>query len=236
LEYQERICEQGVLTDMIKGILKTGDKIEIVTHYGLINKEKSSYSLVQDVPEDRALLITLPMAGGQPVILEPGQTIRVNFYRDDGEFYFSAKVTERLKSDVMLLIKIIQISSIDRLQRRNFFRLKKVLPVRFRYISDDKAEGRYYKGHAMDISGGGIRLYTDRFMPTAAQIECKIKIDEKQEIVLNGKVLRVRKVQDTEHQYDIGISFVDIPEIIRDRIISFIFEQQRFLRNKGLDI
>jgi len=224
------------LTDMIKGILKTGDKIEIVTHHGLINKEKASYSLVQDIPEARTLLITLPMAGGQPVILEPGQKIRVNFFRDDGEFYFSAKVIEKLKSDIMICIKITQISSIDRLQRRNLFRLKKVLPVRFRYFPDDKADGHYNKGHVMDISGGGIRLYTERYIPPNAQIECKIKLDERQEIVLNGNVLRVRRVQDTEHQYDIGISFVDIPEIIRDRIISFIFEQQRFLRNKGLDI
>jgi len=219
---------------MIKGLLKAGDKIEVVTHYGIGNKAKSSYSLVQDVTDGRSLLITLPMDGGNPVLLEPDQIVKIIFFREDGEFYFSAKVVDRVKSELMLLIKILQISSIERLQRRNFFRLKTVLPTHFRYVSNNKAEGRFFKGHAMDISGGGIRLYTERYIPPTAQIECRIKMDDKHEIVLNGKVLRVRKVQDAELQYDIGISFVDIPEKIRDEIISFIFDQQRNIRSKGL--
>lgn len=218
---------------MIKSMLKVGDKIEVVTHYGHAAREKSSYSLVQDIPDNRSLLITLPMAAGHPVILEPGQMVRINFFRSDGEFYFSARVIERIKLESMILVRLVQVSSLERLQRRNFYRFKTILPVLFRFVVNNEPRGHYCKGYATDISGGGIRLYTEKYIPINSQVECKIKTDEIQEIVLNGKVLRVRKVQDAEKQYDIGICFVDIPEKIRDRIIGFIFEEQRMLRQKG---
>lgn len=219
--------------NMIKGALHIGDKIEVVTNYGHSSREKSSYSLVQDIPDNRSLLITLPMAAGHPVILEPEQVVRINFFRSDGEFYFSARVVERIKLESMLLVRIVQISALERLQRRNFFRFRTILPVLFRFVQNDEPHDRYYKGHATDISGGGIRLYTEKFIAINSQIECRIKIHGTQEIVLNGKVIRVKKVQDAEKQYDIGICFVDIPEKIRDKIISFIFEEQRSLRQKG---
>jgi c-di-GMP-binding flagellar brake protein YcgR len=221
------------LIALIKSVLQVGDKIEVVTNYGHASKEKSSYSLVQDIPDNSSLLITLPMAAGHSVMLEPGQIVRINFFRSDGEFYFSARVVERIKLESFLLVRIVQVSPLERLQRRNFFRFKTILPVLFRFVENNEPKSIYYKGHAKDISGGGIRLYTEKFIPISSHIECKIKMDNAQEIVLNGKVLRVRKVQDAEKQYDIGICFVDIPEKIRDRIISFIFEEQRQLRQKG---
>jgi len=218
---------------MVKGVLQIGDKIEVVTHCGHVSKEKSSYSLVQDIPDNRSLLITLPMAAGHPVILEPNQMVKINFFRNDGEFYFSARVVERIKLESILLVRIVQISSLERLQRRTFYRFRTILPVLFTFEESAMPKGQYFKGYAKDISGGGIRLYTEKFIPTNSQIECRIKMDDGREIVLSGKVLRVRKVQDAEKQYDVGICFVDIPEKIRDRIISFIFEEQRQLRQKG---
>jgi len=219
--------------NMIKGALHVGDKIEVVTNFGHASKEKSSYSLIQDIPDNRSLLITLPMLAGHPVVLEPEQIVRIIFFRSDGEFYFSARVVERIKLESILLIRIIQVSSLERLQRRNFYRFRTILPVKFRFVDNNEPNTRYYKGHASDISGGGIRLYTEKYIAINTQIECRIAMDEVQEIALSGKVTRVRKVQDAEKQYDIGICFVDIPEKIRDRIISFIFEEQRLLRQKG---
>jgi len=218
---------------MIKGILQVGDKIEVITNYGQPSREKSSYSLVQDIPDNRSLLITVPMSAGHPVILEPEQVVRINFFRSDGEFYFSARVIERIKLESILLVRIVQVSSLERLQRRDYYRFKTIIPVLFKLAENIDTKGAYIKGFAKDISGGGICLYTEKFIKVNSRIECKIKINGNQEIILNGKVLRIKKVQDSEKQYDVGISFVDIPDKIRDRIISFIFEEQRQLRQKG---
>jgi len=218
---------------MTKGILHIGDKIEVVTHYSQASREKASFSLVQDIPDDRSLLITLPMAAGHPVILEPGQIVRINFFRNEGEFYFSARVVERIKLESIFLVRIVQISSLERLQRRSFYRFMRILPIKFRLIENNEPKGQFYKGYAKDISGGGVRLFTEKFIPMNCQIECRINLGETQELAFNGKVLRVRKVQDSDKQYDIGVCFVDIPEKLRDRIISFIFEEQRQLRKKG---
>lgn len=218
---------------MIRDVLRTGDKIEIVTLTKLSKRDVASFSLVQDINADDSVLITLPMLEGNPVVLEPEQVIRINFFRANGEFFFDAKVVGRVKSGLMVLFKVVQISPVEKLQRRNDFRLKTVLQVKFRCISGKKGEDVYYKAHAMDISGGGIRLYTEQSIDVKSSIECKIKLLDKQEVILNGTVLRVNPVQDAEKHYDIGVSFVDMPEKTKEKIISFIFSQQRKLRSKG---
>lgn len=217
---------------MVKGILKPGDKIEVVSRLGLSSGEKSSFSLVQDILDNRTFLITLPMSEGHPVILEASQKVRICFYRNEGEFYFLAQVIDRIKIESVILISVKQISSIERLQRRDFFRFKTILPAVFRFVTDSKLKEEWFKAFVNDISGGGIRLYTEKFIPLYSIIECKIKLDKVEDVSLRGKVLRVSKVLEAEKQYDIGISFVDISERIRDKIITFIFEEQRRLRQK----
>ncbi|HBW59250.1 MAG TPA: pilus assembly protein PilZ, partial [Thermoanaerobacter sp.] len=53
------------------------------------------------------------------------------------------------------------------------------------------------------------------------------------EITVSGKVVRYEEL--LEKGYEIGVCYVDIDEKVREKIISYIFEEQRKSRQKGIE-
>ncbi|MFO7154846.1 MAG: PilZ domain-containing protein [Caldicoprobacter oshimai] len=221
---------------LVKEIINIGEKIEVVVQDGLNADEKACFSMVQDIPQEDEIVITMPMLKGEPVVLSMGQRVRVNFFRERGQFYFDAEVVDRQRTDRVHLIRLKQTSPIHRLQRRSFYRLKINLSVLFRVVEQDFTYDKpcYIKAHTIDISGGGIRLLTDEKLEPGQQVECQIPIGERDNLELKGVVVRVVPCVEGNYKFEVGIKFVDILEAERDRLIQFIFQQQRKLRAKGL--
>ncbi|MCM8901197.1 PilZ domain-containing protein [Caldicoprobacter algeriensis] len=219
---------------LVKEIINIGEKIEVVVQERLNADEKACFSMVQDVPQDDELLITMPMLKGEPVVLSIGQRIRINFFRERGQFYFEAEVIDRQRTETVYLIRLKQTSPIHRLQRRSFYRLKISLPVLFRLIEQGPEQPDYMKAYTADISGGGMRLLTDKKLEPGQQVECRIPIGERGFLELKGLVVRVVPCVEGNYKFEVGVKFVDILEAERDRLIQFIFQQQRRLKAKGL--
>jgi c-di-GMP-binding flagellar brake protein YcgR len=219
---------------LVKEIINIGEKIEVVVQERLNADEKACFSMVQDVPQDDELLITMPMLKGEPVVLSIGQRIRINFFRERGQFYFEAEVIDRQRTETVHLIRLKQTSPIHRLQRRSFYRLKINLPVLFRLIEQGPEQPDYMKAYTADISGGGVRLLTDEKLEPGQQVECRIPIGERDFLELKGLVVRVVPCVEGNYKFEVGVKFVDILEAERDRLIQFIFQQQRRLKAKGL--
>jgi c-di-GMP-binding flagellar brake protein YcgR len=90
------------------------------------------------------------------------------------------------------------------------------------------------KAYTADISGGGVRLLTDEKLEPGQQVECRIPIGERDFLELKGLVVRVVPCVEGNYKFEVGVKFVDILEAERDRLIQFIFQQQRRLKAKGL--
>ncbi len=221
---------------VVKGVVNIGEKIEVVVQERLNADEKACFSMLQDVPQDDELWITMPMLKGEPVVLSIGQRVRINFFRERGKFYFDAEVIDRERTDTVHLIRLKQVSPIHRLQRRNFYRLKINLPVGFQVIKEgsDQGEVNYLKAYTADISGGGMRLLTDEKLEPGQQLKCRIPLGEKDFLELKGLVVRVVPCVERNYKFEVGVKFVDILEVEQDRLIGFIFQQQRRLKAKGL--
>ncbi|NLO82776.1 MAG: hypothetical protein GX094_06930 [Clostridiales bacterium] len=215
-----------------KDIMQIGEKIEIIVNNTPDKASEVYYSMVQDIPSNEEIIITEPMSKGIPVALRIGSNIRVNFFRDRGQFYFFAEVVDRFKSGFIRLVRLKQTSQIFRLQRRNYFRLKTSIPVLFRIINDndktDNAEA--YRGLIADISGGGLGLLTDEKLDPGIRIECNIKVEDMLDVTVQGIVVRTVEAGDNVtyvYKYHTGILFDKIHESKRREIIQFIFETQR---------
>lgn len=201
-----------------------------------INDDKTSYpSQVLEIIEPDELIISGPMKKGQLVLLHEGEEIEVSYFVENrGRYSFTAKVISRdLKRIYTLRIKII--SSIKKIQLRNYFRIPVTLELEKCYIltkSEDK-EVLIEKCEIKDISGGGMRLHCNYKHEIGDEIQWKFKI--KDDLVEGkAKVVRIEEVDTFNYKYSIGVSFTDITEYNRDLIIKYIFEQQRILRLKGL--
>ena len=215
-----------------KDIMQIGEKIEIIVNNTPDKASEVYYSMVQDVPANEEIIVTEPMLKGKPIALHLGSNVRVNFFRERGQFYFFAEVVDRFKIDLIRLVRLKQTSQIFRLQRRNYYRLKTRIPLNFKIIKDKKTtdDAEIHKGLIIDISGGGIGLLTDVELELGTRIECPIFVQDMLDLTVEGIVVRTAKAIDslkTEYKYHSGILFDKIHESKRRTIIQYIFEIQR---------
>jgi len=96
-------------------------------------------------------------------------------------------------------------------------------------------KGDYSKGLTRDISGGGTCLVLAEGIERGKYIECELQLSENKIVKFYGSIIRSRKSDiDSKSRYELGVEFYDIDDRSREAIISFIFEEQRKLRKKGL--
>ena len=204
--------------------LLPGQKLRI----GLNNGKTMYSSQVQDISKNGTILIDTPVYSGHLVPVRIGSIIQVIYFTKQGLFTFYAKVLNRF-SGKLALLEIMPISSVERLQRRQYFRLEKVIPFTYTIIGEE--EDKVYKGLIQDISGGGLKCKVDKKLEVGTVINCVFTLD--QEITVSGKVVRYEEL--LEKGYEIGLCYVDIDEKVREKIISYIFEEQRKSRQKGIE-
>lgn len=215
----------------VKDIINIGEKLEIIVKRNS-QEDIKGYSMLQDITSAGELVITQPMRDGVPIVIRPSDSIRVLFFKEEGCFAFDGRPINRFKIKNVDMISIRQISSIEKIQRRQFYRLKIVLPVEIK-ILDNKEGSPILKGYSVDISGNGLRLNIDQKLDVNSIIKCNIKLSSNETLSVKGRVVRVALDNKLAYKYDIGIAFVDIPNATQDRIVKFIFEKQRELISKG---
>jgi c-di-GMP-binding flagellar brake protein YcgR len=223
-------------------------KLEIEAYNNL--GEKYDFILIsqlESVDSDVKAVIYAPIREGVIFPLRIGSFINIYFSvkvaENDYHLYkFKAQVIARKIRDgiAMLLIEIE--SDIIRVQRRQFFRFVHMMPVKYRWLQDEKkendeteAEKVYKDTFTIDISGEGICIYTEEKPVNGSKVECILPLDSDGKMIFRGKIVRVSRCNNEgKFNYENGVSFIDISEREREKLIKFIFDIQRKLRKKGL--
>jgi c-di-GMP-binding flagellar brake protein YcgR len=211
----------------------TLSKMEINKRLDVIWHDKIYKSIVQDVSED-TLAIATPLKGGIFLPLHKGDTFSVVYYKDEKEIYefLGFVVGRRLEGNVQLVIleypKVIKL-----VQRREFVRLEISHPIKYvksLFESELKhSEGTLNSnngknGTLVDLSGGGLRFKTTEKMEINNFVAVEIDLLETK-LRLHGKIVRV--FVDDLSNYVCGVSFIEVNERLRDKLIHLIFEIMR---------
>ena len=217
--------------------LSLGDKLEIELYNS--NGEKVSPLLVsqyeQSLP-DGSMEILAPIKGGRIFPVHRGVEMGV-IYEKSGELYtFKAEAIERRVSGNIYLLRIVPTSGAEHMQRRLFFRFDCILDLKYRMFEEkdtiDQDRGEYKKAITKDISGGGLCILTDVQPTYGWHLEGIIDVGGNIRFV--GKIVRVINVHDKgKYHYEAGIEFIDISDLDREKVISFIFNSQRKMLKKG---
>ena len=195
--------------------------------------------------EGNTAVIAAPIYEGKVVPLETGTLIDIYFLNKSGKLIdlnkFRAVIIERSILDNLHILMIEKLGEIVRMQRRNYFRLDVLLEVRYRVISysgtDEEydADIPYTKTLATDLSGGGISLILEEKLERGSIIEGEIFSGQPEKISFRGKSARCERMRrDSRYKYVAGIEFIDISDINREKVIRYIFNEQRKLINKGM--
>ncbi|MCT4545406.1 MAG: flagellar brake protein [Vallitalea sp.] len=218
--------------------LALGDKIEITKTRFNTNKtyknDKKYISIIQDIDEDE-IVISAPIENGKIIPLEIGSSYILDIYTSGGLFKCKASVARRYKKNNLYFIVFEIKSEMVKSQRRQYYRLSCVLPIAFTNIQEDN----WYEGLIIDISGGGLRFNSKYKIDINDELKCKIKLDINNvvhDIEVKGRVILSQIIDFETMRYETRIKFYDIFNEDREKIIKFIFEEdrKRRKRRKGL--
>ena len=131
-------------------------------------------------------------------------------------------------------------------ERRKYKRAKLTLSVTVKV----KGSSKSYEGIAQSVSGGGLGIALDSFLPLGKNILVSFKLND--EIKYEGIHSKVVRVQDEEDKFLIGIEFLTLPEPEKEKIekliaavyfiksiklfASLTHDEALYLRNAGREV
>lgn len=223
-----------------------GDRIELMHVKSAIGRkvsEKKYGSQVLDFDGDRTAKIAMPISEGKVIPLEIDDDYNLCFFTNSGLCQCTARIKKRYIENRMYVMDVIFLTPLKKFQRRKFYRLECLFPIRYRIVSKEQFEKRneeeqeteneeslWEEGTISDLSGGGIRFH--------GNIECKK--DDLVEIVLplslqSGivplslymKVVACVHFEGSHIAYETRGEFLNINEKERETVIKYVFEEQR---------
>lgn len=240
---------------MLSELVKLEDVVEVTivqeNSEGVSLKDtgKTYRTKVFDILSEDQLEIVMPMEKGKLLLLPADAQIRLCFYAEKGLFQCQGRILDRYKSNNIYILAAQVTSSLQRAQRREFYRLGCAINVEFRMLEQAEINSvehggfRILKGKPLqsgivvDISGGGMRFVADCGYPAGTLIYCTytllVKNEEKQ-YELAGKVMRSQEIKNRPGEFENRIQYVNLDVDDREEIIKFIFEEERRQRHKAV--
>jgi len=212
----------------IAQLLTVGDKLELQVREITSKGQPLIISQVADIQGNR-IYIAAAFKEGRPYPLSLGQRLNIIFYKEEkGVFYFFAEIKDRINNHFPAY-EIQPLGEAIRIQRRDFYRFETALKVVVQDIYDYKP----VTGVTKDISGGGMKFYAPREFGEETPLEGILYFDEENYVAISGMVARCQ-YEEERKEYVVRVSFNNIREAVRGKIIAYIFDRQRSLRKKGL--
>jgi len=220
--------------------VKIGTKLELEVFDDYNEKINPSFPSQLECPVDeKTAVVAAPIFEGVIYPVHKGWFMNVYFIVKDDLYKFRARITGRGTRDNLAFIKIELLSEIAKIQRRQFFRFECTIPVEYRVVesmNDNESEKSAMKTSVTrDISGGGVCIKLEEGITLNKMVEGNLILNEIKKVHFFGWVVRSSKrTEDIKYGFEIGVLFKKIENSDKEAIISFIFEQQRRLRKKGL--
>ncbi len=189
------------------------------------------HSRVEDVAKDQ-VTIAWPLERGTLVPIRRGQRLSLSFVRQNSAYMFLGMVQEQVQKPLPHL-KIHLLGPPQKVQRREFFRLKVAVDVEIAGVIRHPVEGEkvlYFDSHTYDLSGGGMAIRSDQSIPVGSMLEVKLALlDGEPPMKIIARVVSSLPVQGADGRYlsHLGISFPGIKEIERRRIVRYLNRLQR---------
>lgn len=240
--------------------LKPGDKMEIRLLSQIEENIKTPEKILvfssqlYDVRNDHVLEIAMPMQDGKMILFPVGTRVEATFISEGMLYRAPLTVTARKKENGLFWLETTMMDEVSKYQRRQFYRLEKMLDVTYYPVKSDVAEpealqsswwmggddapDEIFSAVSLNISGGGMRLVTKRSLEKGQHVMLDFNLDMEEEMEkmhLLGEIVECRRIDGTaQPKYMVRLKFLSLSEGKREKIIKYIFnEERRFLREKG---
>ncbi len=223
-----------------------GDRIELIHIKSAIGRkvsDKKYGSQVLDFDGDRTAKIAMPISEGKVIPLEIDDDYNLCFFTNSGLYQCTAQIKKRYTENRMYVMDVIFLTPLKKFQRRKFYRLDCLFPIRYRIVPKEQFEKKneaeqdneneeilWEEGTISDLSGGGIRFHGNAECKKEDLVEIVLPLSLQSGIVplsLYMKVVSCVHFEGSRVAYETRGEFLNINEKERETVIKYVFEEQR---------
>ncbi len=237
-----------------------GDKIELEhlkSATGRALSDKKYGSKLLDYDNVRTAKIAMPLHEGRVIPLEVGDEYTICFFTTAGLYQCIAQITGRSIENNVYVLMVEFITALKKFQRRGFYRLDCLFPIRQREISEEerilaerlirnnfeteedrfkckaelkKISPEWKEAMVSDISGGGIRFHGSEARKEDEIIEIFLPLSMKEELIpikVKMRVISCSENANSKVSFEVRGEFIDLDESMRELIVKYVFEEQR---------
>ena len=230
----------------MKAAFAIGDRIELMHIKSAIGRkvsDKKYGSQVLDFDGDRTAKIAMPISEGKVIPLEIDDDYNLCFFTNSGLYQCTAQIKKRYTENRMYVMDVIFLTPLKKFQRRKFYRLDCLFPIRYRIVPKEQFEKKneaeqdneneeilWEEGTISDLSGGGIRFHGNVECKKEDLVEIVLPLSLQSGIVplsLYMKVVSCVHFEGSRVAYETRGEFLNINEKERETVIKYVFEEQR---------
>lgn len=209
-------------------MLNLGELLEV--EYGDI----SLRTKLQEIISDTEFVVLQPTLRGVPVQAEDQDAI-FSFYRPNGCFHFSARISPPYRKGGLILCRVKRVSEVEKIQRRLCYRLPIALDV-YLYELDEVGEPftARHKAITSDLSEKSVAVSCFTAFEEETLLGVELYLSKTEKIMLRGQVLQCHEPAKPKDPYDIVLIFTNQHERDRSYLRRYIFNKQIQIRKKGM--
>ncbi|MCL1988134.1 MAG: flagellar brake protein [Firmicutes bacterium] len=213
---------------MVKRI-KPGDRVEIGFQGDNKGERRRLPTTVEFVPNDKEILVLMPMSAGSLVKLPIARAFETRFYTGSDIIIFDATVLEHPVMNGLYLTKFGLDSAGERIQLRNYHRISSRIEFTFSVVDEDFNVSEQtlvmHNGVIEDLSGGGMRFVSDFLIYSDTNICANFLLDGEY-VILMCRVLGWQGLKSGNHQYQYRCQFLNSRDPEQEKVIKFINNQR----------
>lgn len=238
---------------MLSKFVATGDKIELQSvergpEDQTENRQKVYYSTVHDVLSEDTMEIIMPMEHTKLILLPVDSEYDLVIYGATGLYQCFARIIDRYKSNNVYILVAELTSNLRKYQRREYYRFSCALEMCARNLEEEEIQAIEKKvpyvlqpglplkrSVIVDISGGGIRFLSEQRYEPDSLIYCSYHLFSdgvRKQYEVIGKVLAVKGLDNRPGTFEHRVQYYNLDVDTREKIIKFIFEEERKERKK----
>lgn len=237
-------------------IIIPGDKIDIRLVHQMNVEENGGkaanvyHSSVSGFLSDDEIEITMPTLGSRMELMQIGAEGQYVFYTRRGLYSCNAVVRERYRKENLYFLRVALKTQPVKFQRREFFRIDFIKEMQILEITDEVAalrtteelfiesqELKYIdqKKQALicDISGGGMRFISSVPYVQGQYVLLMFRLTNEttdESFFLVSQIVETQKLETDRYSVRAKFIFKDLKD--REKIVRFVFEEERRIRRK----
>ncbi len=212
--------------------------------------DKYFLTSIYDVNDD-GLVIYAPTSGGRHMFAPVDTGLEFTFHMSRWIFHAEGHVTKAERTKGVSLMHVCLDTPLYRIQRREYYRLECTIPMFYRIVDQDVIDAKTDEdaqailkaqtempvrgaGTILDISGGGVRVVSANSLEDVKYLLLTFRViykDETTDIAVFAELLRSSYLSD-EKKYIHHMQFCYKDERLKEKIIGYVFEEERRIRKK----